>query len=206
MQAQLLDDSIASLLPIYSIRKISTITSLSRDPIRAVCDARSSETQLLHIRVRPAKVTHEIKQAVIELTLQNPTFSHVQIAYLIRQRFGIAIARTTTNRLRHLGHFNFLPPKRCHVVTERRRCQRIQFAHDYLTGKFPLQNLLLSNESRFCMGSDNPPVWNDAKDERLLSLVAEKGRSWRMISTLFADITEVECKSRWMFSNKKCLR
>jgi hypothetical protein len=52
-----------------------------------------------------------------------------------------------------------------------------------------------------------PPVWNDADDERLLKLVAENGRKWRLISRMFEDMTEVECKSRWMvLSNQRRLR
>jgi hypothetical protein len=42
---------------------------------------------------------------------------------------------------RHLARFHFLPPKRYQIVIERQRRQRIQFAHDFLCGKFPLRNV-----------------------------------------------------------------
>jgi hypothetical protein len=48
---------------------------------------------------RPAEATPEIKQAVFELNLQHSAFSDLQIAHLITERVGMAIARTTINRL-----------------------------------------------------------------------------------------------------------
>jgi hypothetical protein len=108
MQTQLLDHWITSLLPIYSIRKISTITSISRNRIRSLRDARLSETRFLHIRERLATAIPEIKQAIVEFTLRNPTFSHLQVAQLISERSGTVIARTTINRLKLVG-------KPCHA-------------------------------------------------------------------------------------------
>jgi hypothetical protein len=83
----------------------------------------------------------------------------LQIAHLITERFGIAIAQTTINQLRHRACFHFLPPKRRQIVIERQRRQRIQFADDFLRGKLPLQNLLFCDESQFCMGSDSHWIW-----------------------------------------------
>jgi hypothetical protein len=84
---------------------------------------------------------------MVELTLQHPAFSDLQIADLITQRFGIAVARMTINQLRHLTRFHFLPPERCQIVIERQRRQRIQFTHDFLRGKPTLQDLLFCDES-----------------------------------------------------------
>jgi hypothetical protein len=44
-------------------------------------------------------------------------------------------------------------------MIERQRCQRIQFVHDFLRGKLPLQNLPFCDESRFSMGPDNHWIW-----------------------------------------------
>jgi hypothetical protein len=46
---------------------------------------------------RPTKVTPQIKQAVIEPTLQHPNFADLQIAQIISGRFAIPIARATSN-------------------------------------------------------------------------------------------------------------
>jgi hypothetical protein len=47
---------------------------------------------------RLAKGTPEIRQAFIEVMLQNPNFSDFQIAQIISERFAIRIARTQINR------------------------------------------------------------------------------------------------------------
>jgi hypothetical protein len=46
---------------------------------------------------RPTKVTPQIKQAMIELTLQHPNFADLQIVQIISERFAISIARATIN-------------------------------------------------------------------------------------------------------------
>jgi hypothetical protein len=57
------------------------------------------------------------------------------------------------------------------------------------------------------MAIRTPPAWND-DDERLLNLVAENGRKWKLISRRFEDDdTELECKSKWLFLlNQRPLR
>jgi hypothetical protein len=46
---------------------------------------------------RPTNVTPQIKHAVIELTLQHPNFTALQIVQIISERFAIAIARARIN-------------------------------------------------------------------------------------------------------------
>jgi hypothetical protein len=46
----------------------------------------------------PTKVTPQIKQAVIELTLQHPNFEDLQIAQMISERFTFPIGRATINQ------------------------------------------------------------------------------------------------------------
>jgi hypothetical protein len=60
---------------------------------------------------------------------------------------------------------------------------------------------------RCAMAIRTPTVWNDDKDELLLNLVAENEGKWKLMSRRSKDVTEVECKSRWMFlSNQRRLR
>jgi hypothetical protein len=40
------------------------------------------------------------------------------------------------------------------------------------------------------------PVWNDSNDERLLSVVAENGRKWKLVSRRVEDVAEIEYKNR----------
>jgi hypothetical protein len=102
MSQDVLDDWIASLLSILSSRKITKLVHIGQDRVRAVRAAHADHTQILHQMGRPTKVTHQIKQAVIELTLQHPNLADLQIAQIISERFAIPIARATINRLRHM--------------------------------------------------------------------------------------------------------
>jgi hypothetical protein len=100
---------------------------------------------------RTTKVRPQIKQVVIELTLQHPNFADLQIAQIILERFATPSACATINRLRHVAHFKFLPPKRSQKLSEIQRQQPYQFASDFINGKLPTEKLSFFDESRFCM-------------------------------------------------------
>jgi hypothetical protein len=110
--------------------------------------------------------TPEIKQTVIELTLQQANFSDFQITQIISERSAIRIARARINRQRHLAHFKFLPPK------------RNQFASDFINGKLPTQNLVFSDGSRFRKGPDNPWGWRRGEHEE--GTFAERDKSLKI--------------------------
>jgi transposase len=108
-----LDDWIAFLLPTHSLRQIHRIVHVGRDRIRAVRDSYAAGLRLMHRLGPPRKATLEIKQAVINLTIQHPSLSDFHIAEHIHEHYSIHISRATINRLRHLAGFRFLPPKHC---------------------------------------------------------------------------------------------
>jgi hypothetical protein len=97
MSQGVLDDWIASLLSTRSNREIVKLVHVGQQRVRAVRAAQSDHTRILHQMGRSTKVTPQIKQAVIELTLQHPNFADLQIAQIISGRFAIPIARTTSN-------------------------------------------------------------------------------------------------------------
>jgi hypothetical protein len=99
---------------------------------------------------RSTKVTPQIKQAVIELTLQHPNLADLQIAQIISERFATPISHATINRLPHMAHFKFLLPKRRQKLTEIQRQQRYQFASDFINKNLPTEKLIFFDESRFC--------------------------------------------------------
>jgi hypothetical protein len=152
MSQDVLNDWIASLLSIFGNRESAKLVHVGQDRVRAVQTAPADHMRILHQIDRPTKFTSQVKQAVIELTLQHPNFADLQITQIISERFAIPIARATIHRLHHLAHFKFLPPKRCQRLTEIQRRQRDQFASDFINGKFQTKNLIFSDESRFCMG------------------------------------------------------
>jgi hypothetical protein len=52
-----------------------------------------------------------------------------------------------------------LPPKRCQMLTDQQRRQRMQFTQDFHTGRLPVDNLVFCDESRFSMGPDSRWIW-----------------------------------------------
>jgi hypothetical protein len=97
MSQDVLDDWIASLLSTSSNREIAKLVHVGQDRVRAVRAAQADHTRILHQMDRPTKVTPQIKQVVIELTLQHPNFADLQISQIISGRFAIPIARATLN-------------------------------------------------------------------------------------------------------------
>jgi hypothetical protein len=104
---------------------------------------------------RPTTITHQIKQTVIEIILRHPNFADLRFAQIISERLAIPIAPATINRLRQLAHFKFLPLRRRQKLTEIQRQQCYQFACELINGDLPTENLIFSDESRFCMGPVN---------------------------------------------------
>jgi transposase len=97
MSQGVLDDWIASILSTRSIREISKLVHVVQDRVRAVRTTQADHTRMLHQMDRPTKVTPQIKQVLIELTLQHSNFADLQIAQIISERFAIPIARATIN-------------------------------------------------------------------------------------------------------------
>jgi hypothetical protein len=85
MTQDVLDDWIASLLSTRINREITKLVHVVQDRVRAVRAAQADHTRILHQMGRPIKVTPQIKQAVIELTLQRPNFADSQIALIISE-------------------------------------------------------------------------------------------------------------------------
>jgi hypothetical protein len=97
MSQDVLDDWISSLLSTRSNREIAKLVHVDQDRVRAVRAAQADHTRILHQMSRPTKVTPQIKQTVIELTLQRPNFAALQIVQIISERFVIPVARATIN-------------------------------------------------------------------------------------------------------------
>jgi hypothetical protein len=69
MSQDVLDDWITSLLSTRSNREIAKLVHVGQDRVRAVRAAQADHTQILHQMGRLTKVTPQIKQAIVELTL-----------------------------------------------------------------------------------------------------------------------------------------
>jgi hypothetical protein len=80
MSQDVLDKWIVSLLSTRSNREIAKLVHIGQDRFRAARAAQAGHMQILHQRGRLTKLTLQIKQAVIELTLQHPNFADLQNA------------------------------------------------------------------------------------------------------------------------------
>jgi hypothetical protein len=99
--------------------------------------------------------------------------------------------------LRHLTHFRFLPSKRCQKSTEVQRSQRIRFIRDFSRGRLPSQDLIFTDESRFCMGPQNRWIWRRRR-EHDETVFAETGK-YAPISIHLWGTIGVGCKSPLVF-------
>jgi hypothetical protein len=95
MSQDVLDNWIASLLSTRGNREIVKLIHVGQDRVRAVRAAQADQTQILHQMGGPTKVTPQIKQLVIELTLQHPNFADLQVTQVISERIAIPIACAT---------------------------------------------------------------------------------------------------------------
>jgi hypothetical protein len=98
VRQDVIDDWITSLLSTRSNREITKLVHVGQDRVRAVRAAQADHTRILHQMGRPTKVTPQIKQTVIELTLQHSNFADFQIAQIISERLAIPIASATINQ------------------------------------------------------------------------------------------------------------
>jgi hypothetical protein len=85
MSQDVLDDWIASHISTRSNREIAKLVRVGQDRVRAIRAAQADRPRILHQMGRPTKATPQSKQAVIELTLQDSTFSDLQIAHIISE-------------------------------------------------------------------------------------------------------------------------
>jgi hypothetical protein len=89
MSQGVLNDWITSLLSTRNNREIAKFVHVGQDRVRAVRAAQADHTRILHQMRHPTKAIPQIKQAVIELTLQHPNFADLQIAQIISDRFEL---------------------------------------------------------------------------------------------------------------------
>jgi hypothetical protein len=97
MSQDVLDDWIASLLSTRSNRKTAKLVHVGQDWVRAVRATQVDHTRILHQVGRPTKVRPQIKQTMIELTLQHPNFTDLHTAQIISERFAIPLACAAIN-------------------------------------------------------------------------------------------------------------
>jgi transposase len=162
MDAQSVDDIIYALRGYMSIRKIAALMHVGRDRVSEIIRSHAENVRLDHTLGRPKKVSREVIDRIVTLSLMNGHLSDQMIADTLRIESGFQIHRTTVNSVRHAENINFAPPKKCPKLNENQIHCRQQFVRDWQGGMFDeLKRLpfVFSDESRFCFGSDNRWTW-----------------------------------------------
>jgi transposase len=148
------------------IRKIASLMKVGQDRVSQVKDAMKIGYAIQQNRELALKITQEIKNKVIQLTLEDSLLSDESVARILENDHNIKLHRNSVNRIRSRAKFFFKPPKICQLITPDQKQMRIQFAHDYLTDKLPKGPFVFSDESRFCRGDDKRWRWRSRSNYR----------------------------------------
>lgn len=144
-----------------SLNQISRYTGCRYAKIR-FCIAeyeKTGEIPKAKKRGRPTKLTNETLTAIMASTLENRAKPSYQIAKELFENGICEISTTTVNRGRHQLELNYKSPKVKQALTETQKADRIKFAHSLLANEFEFNRLIFSDESRFCLTSDNKCIW-----------------------------------------------
>jgi transposase len=162
----------------FSIRGIAQRTHTGSHRILDVIAAHKQGLFLSHTRGAPRKVTQEVEDWVVSVTVDNPSISSAELSRQIQVQTGVIIGPDTVRNIRHRCNFRWAKAKKCPLLTYEHICARIQFAMDYEGDLFrELRGLpfVFSDESRFCCGSDNHWVWK-RKNEFRYSILAPRDK------------------------------
>lgn len=101
---------------------------------------------------------------ITALTVQNRMTSCYYISKMLFDQ-NILISPTTVWRKRKELGFNYKPPKIRQALNEQQIENRLKFAYSVLNSPLDYTRLIFSDESRFCLGSDNQWRWYRRGDD-----------------------------------------
>jgi transposase len=157
------DDEIWALLcRQFPKSHIQQVLGVSQQRIADVIWSHQTGQKISHVRGPPRRITPEIRNRVVELTLANPNWGDRRVGQVVTQELGIQIGRSTVNEIRHDTAFYFKPPKKMQALTEEQIQNRCQFLIDWDGPMFrPFRDIpfIFSDESRFCQRPDTRWVW-----------------------------------------------
>jgi transposase len=160
-----------------SISRIANIVHVGRDRVHDVIRAHMRGERLDHQMGRPAKATPEIVERIVTVSMTNGRLSDQGLANLLQEEMGCQISRQTVNNVRHSQRFNFGPPKRVPNLQPYHIQSRQQFVKDWYGDVFrDIKHLPLvfSDESRFCLGTDNTWTWQRRGEYLMSNMVQEE--------------------------------
>ena len=117
---------------------------------------------------RPTKLTDTILNTILMLTVENRFSNAYSISQQILEMGLGPIGQTTINKGRHILNLQYKPPKIRQLLTDIQKQTRLKYANSMLESGLDFSKIVFSDESRFCMTSDNRLRWfrSDDRDEQ----------------------------------------
>jgi transposase len=146
----------------WTIRKIASATHICHHHILDVIAAHRQDRELLHIKLRPQKVTPEISERVVSITMDDGSLSNPNLAQILQSETGATLSAESIRTTRRRYQFKFGKPKKCHCLAVEHILARMQFARDFegdLFQKYRHFPFVFSDECRFAYRNDNHFVW-----------------------------------------------
>jgi transposase len=177
LEGEVIDQIIWELRLDMSISRIAKICHVGRDRVNDVIRAFKRGERLDHQMGRPRKATPEVISRIVTLSLTNGRLSDQALANQLHEETGCQISRQTVNSVRHSERFNFGPPKRVPKLEPWHIQCRQQFVMDWNGELFrTIKHLpiVFSDESRFCLGTDNTWTWQRRGEYFLSNMIQEE--------------------------------
>lgn len=107
---------------------------------------------------RPKKVTSECMTLIEDHIISNRHISLRAMQQLLHdEHFDLSIG--TINHCIHLLRYSYKPPKQRQALTAWQIERRLAFAYSMIIGGLDRENIVFSDESRFCRGPDHRWIW-----------------------------------------------
>ena len=107
---------------------------------------------------RPTILSNQSMTQIALLTMQDRFSSCYSISQMLMQQ-GMFLSSTSVWRARKSLNFNFKLPKIRQALSDSQKTYRAQFAYTMIESNTDLTKIIFSDESRFCLGSDNCYRW-----------------------------------------------
>jgi transposase len=108
----------------------------------------------------PVKITNEIRTFIDAETLKNSLLGTKKLARLIHQRFDVEVSYESVRLARRSLKFLFKRLRKRPLLTEAHIATRLRFCGQNLSSEIDWsRDVVISDESRFCLYSDNKMGW-----------------------------------------------
>ena len=108
---------------------------------------------------QPKILNEDILVEICSKLLDNPHCSIREIRNSIFEKLGVTCSRGLIGQAIHKLRFQYKPPKARQMLTQIQKQMRVEFSYSALTSLDRFDNIMFSDESRFCFGSDCRWVW-----------------------------------------------